>query len=158
MPGFSGGIEFPTHVMHAAGSTTRSIVHEVAHQWFYSLVGNDQGRDPWLDEGLASYVEFVQVGSQARHQGETIPADARGRAGEPTTYWDHHESSYYEGVYVQGAVAVASLGTVDQVDCALRQYVARQAFRIARPADLIAALSTVFPDAADRLAPYGLHP
>jgi hypothetical protein len=74
------------------------------------------------------------------------------------TYWDHHEASYYAGVYVQAAEAVAKLGSVDQVDCALRQYVARNAFRIATPTDLVAALSTVLPDAADRLAPYGLHP
>src|SRR5204863_178296 len=77
MPGFHGGIEFPTHVMHGAGSTTRSIVHELAHQWFYSLVGNDQARDPWLDEALASYVEFVQVASLAGHAADAIPSDAR---------------------------------------------------------------------------------
>jgi aminopeptidase N len=158
MPGFHGGIEFPTHVMHGAGSATRSIVHEVAHQWFYSLIGNDQGRDPWLDEALASYVEYVQVGSLASRKAQQIPSDAVGRAGEPMSFWDRHESSYFDGVYVQGAVAVARLGTVDEVDCALRQYVARNAFRIATPADLFAALSIVFPDAADRLAPYGLHP
>ena len=158
MPGFHGGIEFPTHVMHGAGSSDRSIVHELAHQWFYSLVGNDQARDPWLDEGLASYVEFVQVNSLARHGADHIPSDAAGRAGDPMTFWEHHQTSYYEGVYVQGAEAVARLGSVDQVDCALRQYVARNAFRIATPADLIAALTTVFPDAAGGLAPYGLHP
>ncbi|MEY2432869.1 MAG: hypothetical protein QOC92_2594, partial [Acidimicrobiaceae bacterium] len=158
LPGLRGGIEFPTHVMHGAGSADRSIVHELAHQWFYSLVGNNQGRDPWLDEGLASYVEFVQVGSLARHAGDHIPSDAVGRAGNPMTYWEGHEPSYYEGVYVQGAEAVAALGSVDQIDCALRQYVAHNAFRIATPADLIAAIAIVFPDAADRLAPYGLHP
>jgi hypothetical protein len=158
LPGFQGGIEFPTHVMHGAGSTTRSIVHELAHQWFYSLIGNDQGRDPWLDEGLASYVEYVEVDSLAARKAQSIPADAAGRVGDPMSYWDQHESSYFAGVYVQGAVAVARLGSVDQVDCALRQYVARHAFRIATPADLVDALTTVFPDAADRLAPYGLHP
>jgi hypothetical protein len=158
MPGFHGGIEFPTHVMHGAGSTTRSIVHELAHQWFYALVGNDQARDPWLDEGLASYVEFVQVASLTSHAGDVIPSDARGRAGDPMSYWDGHQASYYAGVYVQGAEALAKLGSVDQVDCALRQYVAQNAFRIATPSDLIAAVSVVFPDAADRLAPYGLHP
>jgi len=158
LPGFDGGIEFPTHVMHGAGSADRSIVHEVAHQWFYGLVGNDQGRDPWIDEGLASYAEFVQIGSLARHASEPVPADAAGRAGEPMTYWDQHQSSYYRGVYVQAALAVASLGPTAQVDCALRQLVAHDSFRIASPADVFAALSAVFPDAAARLAPYGLRP
>ena len=30
--------------------------HEVAHQWFYNTVGNDQVDEPWLDEALAQYL------------------------------------------------------------------------------------------------------
>jgi hypothetical protein len=40
----------------------------------------------------------------------------------------------------------------------LRQYVARNAFRVASPADFFVAVSMVFPDAGSRLAPYGLTP
>lgn len=32
-----------------------TLVHETAHQWFYSLMGNNQLRDPWIDEALAQY-------------------------------------------------------------------------------------------------------
>ena len=53
--------------------------------------------------------------------------------------------------------ALAGLGRPDLVDCALRLYLARRAYRIARPADLIADLTTVFPNAAAVLAPYGLR-
>lgn len=38
---------------------TLITVHEVAHQWWYLLVGNDQGHHPWLDEALASYTEAL---------------------------------------------------------------------------------------------------
>jgi hypothetical protein len=31
------------------------VVHEIAHQWWYAQVGNDQVNTPWLDEGLAEY-------------------------------------------------------------------------------------------------------
>ncbi len=34
-------------------------VHEVAHQWWYSLVGNDHALEPWLDEGLSTYSERI---------------------------------------------------------------------------------------------------
>ena len=34
------------------------IVHEVAHEWFYNIVGNDQGREPWLDEAVAQYLTY----------------------------------------------------------------------------------------------------
>jgi len=36
-----------------------TIVHETAHQWFYSLVGNNQLREPWLDEGFAQYAVWL---------------------------------------------------------------------------------------------------
>ena len=36
-------------------------VHEVAHQWWYDLVGNDQAYDPWLDEALATYSEYIYI-------------------------------------------------------------------------------------------------
>lgn len=31
------------------------VVHEVAHQWWYDVVGNDVLREAWLDEGITSY-------------------------------------------------------------------------------------------------------
>ncbi len=35
--------------------------HEVAHQWWYGRVGNDQAISPWLDEALATYSEVVFI-------------------------------------------------------------------------------------------------
>lgn len=52
LTGSSGGL--PNSVR--LESTT---VHETAHQWFYSLVGNDQLNEPWLDEALAQYSVYL---------------------------------------------------------------------------------------------------
>lgn len=49
-----------------------TIAHEVAHEWFYSTVGNDQLAEPWLDEALAQYVTylyFIDLNRQADAQG-----------------------------------------------------------------------------------------
>lgn len=35
------------------------VPHELAHQWFYSQVGNDHALEPWLDEALATYSEAL---------------------------------------------------------------------------------------------------
>ncbi len=35
------------------------IVHEVAHQWFYNIVGSDQVDEPWLDEALAQFATLL---------------------------------------------------------------------------------------------------
>jgi len=71
-PTLAFGIEYPgaialTSRLYGSPGTYASsfieavVVHEVAHQWFYSLVGNDQLNEPWLDEGLAQYATLVYM-------------------------------------------------------------------------------------------------
>ncbi|MCX6078943.1 MAG: M1 family metallopeptidase [Chloroflexi bacterium] len=33
-----------------------TVAHEVGHQWFYNMVGNDQINQPWVDEALTEYL------------------------------------------------------------------------------------------------------
>ncbi|HUS13467.1 MAG TPA: M1 family metallopeptidase [Chloroflexia bacterium] len=73
-PGGGGGIEFPGYVMIShlrAGNYLREHVvsHEVAHQWWYSLVGDDIYREPWLDESFADYTTYLYL---QRTAGQTI--------------------------------------------------------------------------------------
>lgn len=157
-PGLSGGIEYPGHVMQGPGTLGRTTSHEVGHLWFFGLVGNNQGRDPWLDEGLATWAEARLEGNLDELVDRAVPVAAQGRLGEPMTYWERHEDAYFRGVYIQGAQALAAMGDPDLVDCALRLYVAANAFAIARAADLTAALGRVFPDAEETLAVYGVSP
>ena len=61
-PGAFGGIEYPGLVFIGTVGTQRLIeptVHEVGHQWFYGLLGNDQLFDPWMDEAAATYTEVL---------------------------------------------------------------------------------------------------
>lgn len=36
-----------------------TVAHEVAHEWFYAAVGNDQYNEAWLDESFAAFNEQV---------------------------------------------------------------------------------------------------
>jgi hypothetical protein len=61
-PTTAGGIEYPGLIVmpirsydEEGGFFQLAMIHEVAHQWWYSLVGNDQQDEPWLDEALAQY-------------------------------------------------------------------------------------------------------
>lgn len=35
--------------------TEATIAHEVAHQWFYNIIGSDQVDEPWVDEAITQY-------------------------------------------------------------------------------------------------------
>lgn len=154
-PVLSGGIEYPMHVLQGPGTIGRTTSHEVAHMWFYGLVSSNQGRDPWLDEGLATYAEGRFEGTLAEFRSRAIPAEGRNRLGEPMTFWDARSAAYYRSVYVQGAQALAALGDPAAVDCALRLYVARNAFRVAQTSQLLDALDDVFPQARETLRRFG---
>lgn len=52
---------FTRYTGDPASFLTIITVHEVAHQWWYAAVGNDQAMTPWLDEALATYSEFVFI-------------------------------------------------------------------------------------------------
>jgi hypothetical protein len=41
------------------GYLTFIAAHETAHQWWYGLVGNDQALEPWLDEAMCTYMEYI---------------------------------------------------------------------------------------------------
>jgi hypothetical protein len=76
-----GGVEYPM----LAGVTPQPrdeaffewlVAHEVAHQWWYGLVGSDPLREAWLDESLAQYTTLLYV--RARN-GEAAAARLRAR-------------------------------------------------------------------------------
>jgi hypothetical protein len=62
-PGFGagGGMEYPT--ITNIGPTNNDfmlemvIMHEVGHNWFYGMLGFNERRYPWLDEGINSFSE-----------------------------------------------------------------------------------------------------
>ncbi|MEZ4644521.1 MAG: M1 family metallopeptidase [Chloroflexota bacterium] len=53
------GYAFDSYNGSADSLLVAIIAHEVAHQWWYGGVGNDQIYEPWLDEGLAMISELL---------------------------------------------------------------------------------------------------
>jgi hypothetical protein len=64
---------------------------------------------------------------------------------------------YFTEVYGGGVRALASLGPPSRVDCALKIYVAENAFRIAKPGDLLDVLNRILPRAERRLRRFGIR-
>ena len=55
--GFYGGMEWPglVYIQSEYEWMETVIAHEIAHQWFYGVVGNDQIDEGFLDEGIVCY-------------------------------------------------------------------------------------------------------
>jgi len=162
-PNLTGGIEFPSHIFLGSGVPTFHLVHEVAHQWFYGLAGNDQFRDPWLDESFATYGQSRVDGQLAYQRSRAVPAYGRGHLGESMAYWGRADgSTYYMSVYVGGTQALAKLG--DQLggygplDCVIRRYVHDRAYTVSRPSDFLTAVQAQSGvDPRPILAPLGVR-
>ena len=58
---FVGGAWFTNFDGGIRNYLTLISVHEIAHQWWYASVGNDSALNPWLDEALATYSEYLFI-------------------------------------------------------------------------------------------------
>ena len=59
-----GGMEYPNLVyisddLENYEDYIHTIVHEIAHQWWYSVVGNDEFKYGFLDEGLTEFSTYL---------------------------------------------------------------------------------------------------
>ena len=75
-----GGMEYGALVYIALDVTDQLqyqtvIVHEIAHQWWYGLVGNNQNLTAWIDEGLAEYSTAAFFEDHPQY-GKTLTATA----------------------------------------------------------------------------------
>jgi len=150
------GIEFPGIMLLSTPVYGNKIFtsHEIAHQWWYNVVGNDVIDEPWLDEALTSYssiVYFEHNAPEAEHLGvldyfkeeysNNLKAD---KDDIVTGSLDHFKelgsSHYYQVVYVKGALFFNALRDKvgDEIFFnALQDYFRQYKYRIASAEDLL---------------------
>lgn len=154
LPDQTDGIEFPGALQFGdvlPAEEAWLVTHEVAHFWFHGLVGNNQARDPWLDESFATYVQLVQDGEDPRDT-DHLRRGLVGEVGRPMSYWatfDHPTRTYVRQVYRKGGAALLEArkqAGADAFDAALVDYLQANAHRVAVPADVEDAFA-VLPEA-----------
>ncbi|MGQ9478191.1 MAG: M1 family metallopeptidase [Candidatus Bipolaricaulia bacterium] len=175
---WAGGVEYPGIVLisdklyGSAGYMAERelefamiVSHEVSHQWWYSLVGNDVIREPWLDEALATYSSGIyaqELLGEAAYQGllrewEYNYRRARGSVSVPITApldQFYSNSIYYGIVYCGGALFYdelrATLGD-GPFFASLQEYFRRFEYRVATTSELLALFEEVSGQELDKL-------
>lgn len=139
--GGDGGMEYPMGTLitgnRSLGSLVGVTVHEFVHNWFYGVLGSNEKRFPWMDEGFTTYTssltmdhlfnngnsERPQKGNYSRYF-NTIKA---GKQEALDTHADHFEtnSGYGSASYSTGAVFLNQLRYVigdDTFDRGMKRY------------------------------------
>jgi aminopeptidase N len=70
------------------------VTHEIAHQWFYGIVGNDQAREPFADEAATDFVARRVLDLRRASRCATDDLDR--------SIYRYSATCYYEVVYIQG--------------------------------------------------------
>jgi hypothetical protein len=159
-PNTAGGIEYPmlagvTDSLYSqeGGYFEWITAHEVAHQWWYGMVGNDQVNEPWMDESLAQYATSLYIedryGMPAADEMRNLYFTSRyehqlqiGRdqpVAQPTNMFDPND--YSPIVYGKGPLffdAVRRTVGDQRFTAWLRVYFSRYRYRIAHADDLLA--------------------
>ena len=130
------------------------VAHEVAHQWWYNLVGSNPITEPWLDEALTQYSASLYMedryGMEAAQKYRTryftdrfateLKEKGDRRVGQPTSAFPRW--SYFPIVYGKGPLffdAVRKGSDDARFGAWLRKYYERFRYSTARANDLLQA-------------------
>jgi hypothetical protein len=111
-----GASEFDDYDGTPRNRLIRITAHETSHQWWYGVVGDDQVREPWLDEGFARFneVRYYETYSPRDVQWwwNTVIGAVRptGPLNSPITAFTNH-GDYLDSIYDQGARYLDTLRT-----------------------------------------------
>jgi aminopeptidase N len=127
------------------------VTHELAHEWWYALVSNDQAEAPWLDEAFASYSEEA-AGAQSAPWCRQ-PGPAARLVTRPVDFFRDRLLDY-GAVYAEGAclldVLRKRMGRA-RFDAALRAYVDANRYGWSTAAEFRAAMDAASPVPLDGL-------
>jgi hypothetical protein len=122
------------------------VTHELAHEWWYALISDDQATAPWLDEAFASYSEEA-AGAQ-HHPWCRRPGPEARLVTRPVDYFRRRGPLEYGAIYYEGAclldVLRKRMGRA-RFETALREYALANRYGWSTAAKFRAAMDAASP-------------
>ena len=144
-----------------ARSLQAVTLHELAHQWFYGIIANDEARFPVLDEGLATWAELEGLdslyGQGSAFSGLGVTVSAHATAEAITTMRSDagplaRSASEFRSFKVMAATVYARTGVLlntlsnvygrDALQRALHHYAISERYQHPAPESLVRAVET----------------
>src|SRR5262249_8451792 len=147
---------------HGAGQDKTSlyavVTHEIGHMWYPMMVGSDERRYAWMDEGFNTFINIFS------EEGYFKRDDMRRRRGEALFVLGNDQTANAQPIlppanryktddnlgslaYIKPAMALYTLrGKVlgaEVFDSAFREYTKRWAFKHPQPADFFRTMENV---------------
>jgi len=151
--GGDGGMEYPMCTLITAEGSFRGLVsvtvHESIHSWFQGLLGTNESKYEWMDEGFCTYAQYEvlnylygkkQLNPLAR-QYKSYNRLANSNFQEPlTTHADFYNLNYVYGVnaYNKGSIFLNQLGYVigtQNLKSGMKKYFDQWKFKHPKPVD-----------------------
>jgi aminopeptidase N len=141
-------MEYPELVLTPADPA--AIAHELAHQWFYSIVGDDQYREPWLDESFAEFTASRLPRDQVpnRLRNCRLPDADDTPLGASMARVTRGVDRYVRVVYIGGACTLRALQRAlgaARFDAFMRRLVATHRDGVETTAEFVAAIRAAAP-------------
>lgn len=157
----SGGMKNPQIIfmdsdyLHTE-SALKTLTHEIGQQWFYNIVGNNQIKEAWLDEGLTTLLQEgislseAEIDKKMRSDYDKLKAalpdiENKGLISDLSVYksW----SDYYNIQYIRGKLMFYSLKKKmgsEVFNEFLKLYYNRYSYKIAGRKEMIATAEEVY--------------
>jgi hypothetical protein len=148
----SSGMEYPMLVFnpmsYGGRALDRVLLHEMGHQWTPIVVGSDERRHPWMDEGLDTFMNWLGLGRRPTGNGDGASRLPGGvRPGPVMRHADSIPPADYDAIAYdapdQGLelLRYEIVGDTAAFDAAFRTYLTRWSFKHPTPADFFRTMN-----------------
>jgi hypothetical protein len=134
-----------------------TLMHEFGHQWFPMMVGSDERRYPWMDEGFNSFIDYDAAEAYFRgtvyadtirgellhiFQESATPGSEQPLSTKPVESHDLSWTAYKKPALMLTILRDAVLGA-ETFERAFREYARRWSFKHPQPADFFRTMENV---------------